>query len=116
MRRDLLMGAISSMGLLAILGASSSGIPSAVWSTKGNRGSSPPSDFLGTTDDQALLIQTEGRPAITIGSQNSTEFHRTTVFHQNSSFETNVSIAGSTTTGSLQAAHLTADTFDASNV
>src|SRR5260221_7638254 len=42
------------------------GVPSAVWSLKGNRGTNPPNDYLGTSDRQPLVFKTNGEPAMRV--------------------------------------------------
>jgi hypothetical protein len=59
----------------------SSGVPAAVWSTKGNRATNPGSDYLGTTDDQPLIIKTNSAPAVTVGTAGPVEIHKSLVVH-----------------------------------
>ncbi len=52
----------------------SAGVPSAVWSLKGNSNSNPNLDFLGTTDGADLVFRTNNEPRLSIRSGGAGEF------------------------------------------
>src|SRR5438132_518054 len=41
-------------------------MPDATWGLTGNSGTDPKTNFLGTTDEQSLIIRTNGNPVVTI--------------------------------------------------
>jgi len=51
-----------------------SGVPSSVWSLKGNANSDPAADFLGTTDAADLVLRTNNQPRFSIRSGGVGEF------------------------------------------
>jgi len=141
MRKKVLFATIVvSVAVLIAVGANPSGVPASVWSLKGNRGTHPPTDYLGTSDAQPLVLKTNGAVAITLGSDGTAEVHREAVFHEDARFEMdasvggdlsvtggaaletnasvggNLSVAGKTTTGSLEAGSLTAALLQASSL
>src|SRR5437667_9859281 len=72
------------LGLAGILltGASTqSGVAASVWSLKGNRGTDPGADFLGTSDNQPLIVKTNSAPVLTLGSEGPVEVHKALIVH-----------------------------------
>jgi len=66
---------IKSVSWSKITGVNGSpGVPSAVWSLKGNSNSNPAVDFLGTTDAADLIIKTNNEPRFSIRSGGVGEF------------------------------------------
>ncbi|OGU05523.1 MAG: hypothetical protein A2W29_04780 [Gemmatimonadetes bacterium RBG_16_66_8] len=75
-----------------------SGVPAAVWSLKGNRGTDPPVDFFGTTDDRPLLMKTNSATVVTLGSSGPVEVHKSLLVHGNQTVDRDLTVVGSLST------------------
>lgn len=89
-KQELLFLAVGFL-LICAVGAGP-GIPGSVWSLKGNRGTQPSIDYLGTADEQPLQIKTNGSSAITVGATTPIEIHRESEFRDKVSTDKDVSI------------------------
>jgi|KBSSwiStaDraftv2_1062776.scaffolds.fasta_scaffold383809_1 hypothetical protein len=75
--------------------SSAAGVPSAVWSLKGNRGSNGAIDFIGTTDDEPVVIKTNSTPAVTIGSSGPIEVHKALIVNGDETVRGDQNVNGS---------------------
>lgn len=74
------------------------GVPSAVWSLQGNRGSNPPQDFLGTTDQQPLVLKTSGQAGLTLQANGAVDIARALHVGGNAVVDSNLNVAGNMST------------------
>jgi hypothetical protein len=75
-----------------------SGVPAAMWSLKGNRGTDPPTDFLGTTDDQPLIVKTNSTAVMTLGSSGPVEIHKSLLVHGSETVDHDLTVTGNLNT------------------
>jgi len=71
-----------------------SGVPASVWSLKGNRGTEPGGEFLGTTDNRPLIVKTDSTLVLTLGSDGPVEVHKALVVHANETVDHNLLVHG----------------------
>jgi len=84
-------------GILLTVTGVQSGVPASVWSLKGNRGTDPGPEFLGTSDNEPLIIKTNSTPVMTLGSVGPVEVHKALVAHDDVSVEKDLRVDGSLT-------------------
>ncbi len=85
---------LSNQSVTAPTATAAGGSPSAVWHLKGNRGTDPGTDFLGTTDDAPLILRTNDRPVMTLGSGGPVEVHTALFVHDSATVDKNLHVGG----------------------
>jgi hypothetical protein len=87
-----LLLAIGLAGIVLTMISAKSGVPSAVWSLKGNSDTQPGDDYLGTSDNHPLIIKTNSSPVMTLGSVGPVEVYKSLIVHGDETVDRDLSV------------------------